>query len=89
MEIKRKRQILRWVFIIAVISFLLNGYAMINVGVSLEYETTFENPCISQVTRRNLCAEYKSSEILCAISGGLAVLCLIFRNKLLGIKPKS
>ncbi len=86
MQQRTKRIFYYSFFTIAIISCLLNGWGIINTMVSLKYETTFENTCISTVTGDNLCNQLMECEIISLVSLIVSIGMIAFKMKI--IKPE-
>jgi hypothetical protein len=80
---KRQKKNLYYIeLVIAILSCLWFSWQIVNVSVSLKYETTFEDQCTSKVNGDNLCNQLIACQIISVVSlivsGGL----LIFRKKI-------
>ena len=66
--------------IFLLIVFAVSFYAIINIGVSIKYETN--NNCISAVDGTNLCSLSNYAKIATLISGTGLILLLAFKRKI-------
>jgi hypothetical protein len=64
-----------WLVAILLMMSALAGLAIVNILVSLKYETTDSNRCISQITGYDLCWHLGLSQAICI--GSLASVFLI------------
>jgi hypothetical protein len=61
---------------------LLYTFTIINVMVSIKYETVYPGQCISQITGDDLCAALRSSKLISAVSFILATIVVLGRSLL-------
>jgi hypothetical protein len=75
-----KRILYNTLLILLCLAFVLSDYSIINVSVSLKYETN--NGCISLVDGTNLCLLSNYYKIAGLLSGIVIILLVLFKKKL-------
>ena len=59
---------------------LINGFAIVNVSVSIKYEIENPSDCISSVTGIDLCSELDKSKLYTLIFGLVFMILLVIRK---------
>ena len=76
-----KKKVYYIILALAILLSVFFAFEILNMMVSLKYETNYPTDCISKINGEDICAGIKLCKYLTLVFGLITIVLIVFRNK--------